>query len=189
MERLRNLVEGEGLKFFLDPNRDALMLGATGLNGRYQFLILLEVNGEFVQFRTLGYHSCPADHPNLVAFLKVMGELNYRLRFIKFGWDPADGEVVAYGDAWIADGDLSQGQVGRMCKSFMSLMDLQYARINTTIQTGEDPGEVDPIQAMGQVDDSGLPPEIRRILDQIRRRGAPPGDSDSEGDEPIIENL
>ena len=181
MERLKNQVGAIPLRFFIDPDRDALMLGATGLNGRYQFLILLELDGEFLQFRTIGYHSCPLDHPNVDETLRVLGELNYRLRFIKFGWDPADGEIVAYGDAWISDGDLAQGQIGRMAKSFMSIMDLQYARIDATIQTGEDPGEVDPFGPDGP-GGADLPPDLRAVIDRIRSGRPDSGDGDDDED-------
>ena len=60
MERLKSLLEGEDLKYFLDPAMDKIMLGATGVNGSYQLLILLEVENKFIQFRSMNYHSCPA---------------------------------------------------------------------------------------------------------------------------------
>ncbi|NNG15794.1 MAG: hypothetical protein HKM89_04875, partial [Gemmatimonadales bacterium] len=85
MAELRKLVEGQKLRYFLDPNRDALMFGAAGVNGRYQFVILLELDGRFVQFRTVGYLHSRTDHPHLLEVLKVLGALNYKLRFVKFG--------------------------------------------------------------------------------------------------------
>ncbi|MFC1660388.1 YbjN domain-containing protein [Gemmatimonadota bacterium] len=170
MERLESLVKAEGLKYFRDPDRDALMLGATGLNGSYQFLILLELGGEFIQFRTMRYHSCPLSHPQVDAVLRVLGDLNYRLRFLKFGWDPSDGEIVAYGDMWIIDGDLTQAQFGRMIKAYMTVMDLNYARINQTVETGEDPGEVDPADAVRRASGAGLPPALQEAVDELKKR-------------------
>jgi hypothetical protein len=81
MARLRDLA-GVGAR---EPYRDSIQLGVTGINGKYAFLILLELEGDFLQFRTRVYHSCPLGHPNLDATLKVLAELNHRLRFIKFG--------------------------------------------------------------------------------------------------------
>ena len=107
MERLKSLLEGEDLKYFLDPAMDKIMLSARGVNGSYQLLVLLEVENKFIQFRSMNYQSCPADHEHVVPILKLLGELNYKLRFLKFGWDPSDGEIVVYGDTWIEDGDLT----------------------------------------------------------------------------------
>jgi hypothetical protein len=181
MEKLKSLVEGEDLKYFMDPHRDALMLGATGAFGSYQLLILLELDGEFLQFRSMSYHSCPADHQHVEATLKVLGALNYRLRFVKFGWDPSDGEIVLYGDAWIKDGDLTQEQFGQMIKAYLSLMDLNSHRIGKTIETGEDPGESVP-KGPGP-GGPGLPPEMQELLDQILSGLG--GDDDDEDEGPV----
>jgi hypothetical protein len=185
MEGLESLVQAADLRYFRDPTRDALMLGATGINGSYQFLILLELGGEFIQFRTMSYHSCPESHPNVDAVLRVLGALNYRLRFIKFGWDPSDGEIVAYGDMWIIDGDIAVGQFGRMIKAYMTVMDLNYARIDQTIQTGEDPGEVDPTEAARRAAGAGLPPRLQEAIDRLLagREG------EGEDPDPTIDRL
>ncbi|MFC1660298.1 YbjN domain-containing protein [Gemmatimonadota bacterium] len=107
MDWLRRVVGGP---ICPGPSRDALILGVTGLHGRYQFVVVLELGGEFLQFRTLGYHACPVGHPSQSPVLKILAELNQRLRFIKFAWDPSDGEIVAYGDTWVCDGDLTEKQ-------------------------------------------------------------------------------
>jgi len=165
MERLKDLLDGEDFKYFLDPAQDKLMLSARGLNGSYQMLVLLELDGRFIQFRSMHYHACPEGHESLDALLRVLGALNYQLRFLKFGWDPSDGEVVAYGDTWIEDGDITQAQFGRMIHAYLSVMDLNYARIDQTIKTGEDPGEIGPGEGGGGP--SGLPPELQSLLDRL----------------------
>jgi hypothetical protein len=166
MKELQKLVEGEDFRYFVDPTRDALMLGASGLNGTYQFIILLEVQGQFVQFRTIGYLHCPADHPNLKEVLEVLGELNYSLRLVKFARDPSDGEIVAYADVWVMDGTLTQKQFGRMIHNFLPSIDLNSDRIKRTLETGEDPGELDPQTLMERLlGEAGLPPKLR---DKIR---------------------
>jgi hypothetical protein len=57
-----------------------------------------------------------------------------------------------------------------MIKSFMTNMDLQYSRIDATIETGEDPGEVDPSQAAERARGTKLPPELQSVVDRVRRR-------------------
>jgi len=50
MEGLRKLVDAEKLRYFLAPDRPALMLNVTGINGRYQFMIILDVDGQIVKY-------------------------------------------------------------------------------------------------------------------------------------------
>jgi len=183
MEMIKSLTEGEGLKYFLDPNRDALMMGARGVNGSYQLLLLLEVDGKFIQFRSMNYHSCPEGHEHLEATLKVLGDLNFRLRFVKFGWDPSDGEIAVYGDVWIEDGDITQKQFGRMVHAYLSMMDLNYARIDKVIQTGEDSGGLENPDGGGGGSGSGLPPELQAMIDRLTAQVGSGGDDEGGEDE------
>ncbi len=183
LERLKSLLEGEDLKYYLDPALDKLMLRAKGVNGSYQFLLLLELEGKFIQFRSMEYHSCPEGHDNLDATLRVLGALNYQLRFLKFGWDPSDGEIAVYGDAWVEDGDITQGQFGRMVHAYLSVMDLNYARIDETIRTGKDPGEVGADDGEGGGTPSGLPPEMQELLDKLMAGLSGGGDEDDDDDD------
>jgi hypothetical protein len=151
------------------PSGDGKVLRVRGLNGAYSFVPVLDRGGEFLQFRTLQYHSCRRDHPNLAAVLQVLAGLNLELRFVKFAWDSSDGEIVAYGDVWVCDGELTDGQFGAMIKSFMTSLDRQYPRIDTTIATGEDPGEVDPLEGVSGTPGESLPHELRARIDRLLR--------------------
>lgn len=144
LAQLEKLVEGEGMRYFRDPTRDALMVGAKGIAGRYQIMILLELEGQFLQFRSMNYQYCPADHKHLKAVLEVLGGLNYRLRLAKFGWDESDGEIVVYADHWIMDGTVTPEQFSRILHNYLPAVDLSNPRIAETMETGEDPGELDP---------------------------------------------
>jgi hypothetical protein len=143
LPELRQLLEAEGLRYYLIPDREGVMLTLSGSNGRFQFLILLEEEGEFLQFRSTEYLYCPRDHPHLEATLKVLGELNYRLRLMKFGWDPADGEIAAYVDLWIMDAVITNGQFGRMAQAYMSILDDEFPRIREAIESGAVPDTED----------------------------------------------
>lgn len=159
LAELEKLVEGEGMRYFRDPTRDALMLGAKGIAGHYQFVILLELEGQFLQFRTINYQYCAADHKYLKQVLEVLGALNFRLRLAKFGWDESDGEIVVYADHWVMDGKVTQEQFSRILHNFLPAVDLSSPRIATTMETGKDPGELDPAQILemilGQVGGGG----------------------------------
>ena len=185
MAQLKKLAEGEGFKYFLDPSRDALMMRARGAFGEYQLLVLLELGGEFLQFRSISYNTCPVGHPQLGATLQLLADLNYRLRFLKLGWDENDGEITVYGDMWIKDGTVTQKQFGQMVHSYLSMMDLNNRRIQETIRTGKDPGETIPDGA--PKGSSGLPPEMQALLDKLLGGlgGAKEGKEKDEEDKPL----
>jgi hypothetical protein len=184
MERLRGLLEAQGLHYFVDPSRNALFLGINGLGGTHQFFVMHELEGRFIQFRTLNYHSCPDHHPSLHALLELLAELNYRLRFVKFSRDPLDGEIVVYGDVWLMDGDLSNDQFAQIIQSYMSLLDYNHPRIRATLETGTDPGEMDPADVLRQADDGSLPPELQSVIDDLlaRLQAEAEGKDDQDGE-------
>jgi len=184
MDGLRKLVDGQGLHYYLAPDRPALMLGVTGLNGRYQLTIALDVEGQFLQFRTVAYRHCAADHAHLSETLKVLAQLNYRFRLVKFGWDASDGEIVAYADTWIVDGDLTPAQFQRLIHSYFSGIDMHYPRIAKTIETGKDPGPPDLLAAVERSMGSGLPAEMRKLLEDLVKK-LKPGADDKKKEEPV----
>ncbi len=139
LDGLKAIADAEGLRYFLAPDRPALLMSFAGLHGPHQVIVLVELDGRFVQFRTLGYGSCPASHPHLEAVLRVLGELDYKLRLTKFGWDPNDGEIVAYVDLWLEDATLTRTQFAAMMRAFLPAIDLARGRIQSTVETGTDP--------------------------------------------------
>lgn len=165
IDRLKELCEGEDLKYFLAPDRPMVLVGFGGINGSYQVVIPIEVDGRFIQIRTTGYLKCPADHPSVNAVLAILGALNYKLRMIKFGWDPSDGEIVAYADVWIEDGDLTQKQFSRILKSLVPGIDLNFKRLSEAIETGKDPGEESPASVLA----GDLPEEMRGLIDRLAK--------------------
>jgi len=176
IERLKALCEGEGFKYFLAPDRPMVMLSFGGLHGRYQAVIPIEVDGRFIQVRTVGYMHCPPDHPHVAKVLEILGHLNYQLRLTKFGWDPSDGEIVAYGDVWVEDGDLTQKQFSALFRSLLPAIDLNYKRLTGTMESGEDPGEITP----ESVETDTLPSKLRGLLDKIRSKEGDDADDDFE---------
>ena len=136
LSRLRELLDNEGLQYYLMPEHEGVMLNFRGDNARHQLIVLVEEDGEFLQFRSLEYLSCPANHPNLQATLKVLGECNYRLRAVKFGWDPRDGEIAVYVDLWVMDAEITREQFKRIVDGYFTIMDDQHPRIKAAIDYG-----------------------------------------------------
>jgi hypothetical protein len=142
IDDLRRLADSVSFRYFMDPTRPVLLCGVQGRAGRYQFMMMLEMDGRFLQFRTLDYHRCPGDHAHAAAVLGLLAQLNYQLRFVKFGWDATSGEIVVYGDMWLMDAALTQEQFTRLLGNYLPTLDQNYPRIAQTIAAGRDPGPV-----------------------------------------------
>ena len=165
VDQLRRLADHENFKYFVDPARPVLLCGVQGLAGRYQFVMNLELDGQFLQFRTLNYLRCPVGHAHLDTVLRLLAELDYQLRFVKFGWDPNDGEIVVYADVWLMDGGLTQQQFGRLLGNYLPALDHNFRRISQAVETGRDPGPVDPEDLLkGAPEASGLAERLRKLF-------------------------
>jgi len=178
---LKELVTREGLRFFVAPDEKRLMVGVSGMCGKFQIVISLYDEGIFLQFRTVNYMTCPPNHPALAELLKAMADANYQTRLVKFAWDGGDGEVVAYADLWLMDATLTQAQLHRMLGNYVPAIDMQSYRFQRTLKEGKDPGRVDPNALVGELlgrDD--LPPEVRAILEGIRKGGKDDKDDKDE---------
>ncbi len=148
IDELRKLMDGTGLAYFLHPDNPLLLCMVTGEHGRYQFVVSLDTEGKFLQLRTHGLLQCLEEHAHIVPVLKALAAVNYQARFIKVGWDRKDGEIVAYGDTWIADGKLTQDQFKHIIGSFLPYMDVLYAGFKRIIETGEDVDPLNPADAV-----------------------------------------
>jgi hypothetical protein len=174
---LRRLADAAGLKYFVDPNRNTLMFFVTGIFGRYQAVIMLPVEGQFLQFRTMDYLRCPQDHEHRDAVLRLMATLNYNLRMAKFGWDEDDGEIVVYADTWVVDGTVTEKQFARIMQVYFQIIDVNHARLAGCLETGQDPGEVSP-STPGALSD-----RLREALERLTGRGGKDAESDEEIEE------
>ena len=143
MDQLKALVDGIGLRYYVDPRRDALMFSVRGTHIGYQMLLVLEAEGRFLQFRSIEFMSCPKGHEHLNAVLKVMAAVNYQMRLVKHAWDVRDGEIVVLADLWVMDGTVTSAQFRRMLENYVGGMDDSHPRLSKTLQTGQDPGPTD----------------------------------------------
>jgi hypothetical protein len=140
LDDLKRLAAGMKLTYFVHPDQPMLMSWFTGKNGHYQFIAGLEDDGQYLKFRTLGFLQCVAEHVHAAAVLRVIGTINYQTRFIKVGWSRSDGEIMVYGDAWIADGTVTQGQFDHMLGIFVQQLDRCRGWIARTMETGDESG-------------------------------------------------
>lgn len=187
-DQLKQLADQADLRYFIEPQGKALLLGVRGIHGSYQIMLVLEMDGKFLQFRTINNPYCPLGHPHLLEVLKTIGALNYRLRLIKLGWDPNDGEIVAYADFWVVDGTVSPAQFEHMTQNFFSALDDSFGRLKQTLETGKDPGEEDQAAMLQRALDrlgGSLPLALRELLEKLQGEGSP-GDA---GESPDLKEI
>jgi hypothetical protein len=169
-DRLQELLRAEGLAFFIDPAGSRVMFGGAGLTGTYHVGVALESEGRFLQFRSLQLLRCPPGHPHLAAVLETMARINCQYRFIKLGWDARDGEIVLFGDHWIADNEITHPQFHTLLGNFLGALDVQAFRLRKALETGVDPGEIRPEELLARFGE-GLPQELRGLLDKLKKGG------------------
>lgn len=179
MDQLKKMLNALELRYYLDPQRDAAMLSGAGQFGQFQCVILLEFDGTFLQIRSVNYAHCPTENPHLLSVLKVLGEIDNRSRVAKLGWDPADGEISVYVDTWLQDGTVTQQQFNGMIQTFFTVMDFSSPRLQATIETGRDPGDINlkNLSEVLQREGSSLPPTVKALLEKLLSKKAGSGDS------------
>jgi hypothetical protein len=145
-ELLTSFLKSAEIRYLIVPDQPVVALGMTTPSGRH-FLIhgMIEAEGSLLQFRTNGYEQCPLTSPNLPAVLLLLNELNHRLRLVKFTLDPADGEIIVFSDLALLDSEPTAGQVLGLIAFVMERLREYADRIEATVQTGIDPGEVDDV--------------------------------------------
>lgn len=144
IDRLKSLLDGQDVRYFQDPHRPVVLANFAGIFGSYQVVFQIDLDGRFLLIRTLGYGSCPKDHPHCQAVLQVLGNLDYQMRITKWGWDPADGEIVACVDVWLEDASVTETQFRQWLAVFLPSIDIAHHRIAEALSSGVDPGVTIP---------------------------------------------
>lgn len=149
LDQLKSLLAEDGVRYFVDPERPALLALFGGYHGSYQIVFDIDLEGAFLQFRTVHYAKCPATHEHIKAVLELLGSLNYSYRSTKFGWDPRDGEIVCYVDLWLEDATVTLQQLQANLGIMLRTIDKANFRLSGLLATGADPGEPAPPKPEG----------------------------------------
>jgi hypothetical protein len=190
LEELKGLFDGEGIKYFVAPDQPALLAGFKGINGSYQVITVLELDGAFMQFRTMNWLHCAPDHPALVEVLKAISDENYTRRMVKFGWDARDGELVAYADVWVEDSTFTKSQFNRMLYVYLPVIDMTFLRLTKAMETGHDPGQMRPEDMLaGSGSGGGLSEQIQALLAEIGAGGGKPPEQTEDEKEDDLESV
>jgi hypothetical protein len=145
-EMLTSFLKAAEIHYMLVPDQPVVALGLSTPSGRH-FLIhgMIEAEGSLLQFRTNGYEQCPPGSTSLPAVMMLLNELNHRLRLVKFTLDPADGEIIVFSDLAVLDSEPTSTQVLGLLAFVMERLREYADRIETTIRTGNDPGDIEDI--------------------------------------------
>jgi len=182
IDDLKRLADGHSLKYFTSPDSPQLLAIFGGLFGKYQITITVQSEGDFLQFRTQEFLACPADHPWLKEALRALAHMNCQKRMTKFGWDPSDGEIMAFADIWVMDGGVTQKQFDRIIGGFVPAIDVAFARLGKIIATGDDPRDEGVLLGASGAGSGVMASIAEKIQDLLRKRK--PGDPKPE---PITE--
>jgi hypothetical protein len=145
-EMLTAFLKEADIRYLMVPDQPVVALGMTTPAGRH-FLVhaMIEAEGSLLQFRTNGYQQCPLDSPHKGVVLTLLNDLNHKLRLVKFTQDPADGEIIVFTDLAVLDSEPTATQVLGLIAFLMERLREYAERIETTIETGNDPGEVEDV--------------------------------------------
>lgn len=145
-QNLMSFLSQAEVRFLIAPDMPLLAIPTMTTSGR-TFLLhgTLEADGSLMQLRTNGYLTCPVGSPHREAVLRVLNDLNFRLRIVKFTMDADDGEVVVYADLAIMDSEPTLTQVMALIGFCMERVREVSERIEETIKTGIDPLDEDVI--------------------------------------------
>jgi hypothetical protein len=179
LQDVRNLLDRAGFKYFLSPQQDAVLVGVVGLNSRYQFVVHLPAEGNFLQFLSVGFLRCDAKNPYAPIVFKAIADMNYAFRGVKIGWDERDGELAVYSDIWVLDGTVTYNQFTQTMFGFMQILDVAYQRISRILSSGVDPGTDSIEQMLKTLMAGGAAERLPRELADLLKKGAPGADRDS----------
>jgi hypothetical protein len=142
IDQLISILKAGEVRYLIVPDQPAVALGMTTDTGRH-FLIhaTIEAQGSLMQFRTTGYAYCPLSGPHLEAVMRLLNDMNFHLRMVKFTLDPADGEIVVFTDLAVLDSEVTATQILGTIGFVMERLSECAVRVETTIKTGVDPGE------------------------------------------------
>lgn len=160
-DELKKILEATDLNFFVDSEKELVILGFSGCYGVHHLLLKLVENGEGLLFKVPGLAMLASDHPFKAKVLETLLAENNRIKIGRFCYDPSDGEIYLDWFIPIEDGTITPQQLRRSFIALMHIADEMTPRLQHLMKLGEDlpPEEV------------SVPGMLRRLLREGLRRG------------------
>ena len=152
LDALARYLDRDEWRYDLDPEGSCIRTGFRGDHATYRAMILYDSEKERVRFIVPNYLNLSKIRSKERVLERLM-ELNMQYILLKFGYDPADGEVRAEIDIPVNDSNLSYEGFRRCLYCLLTAVDEEYpemmrlmwgsdgAKKKREEQAGGEPGE------------------------------------------------
>ncbi|MEN9228021.1 MAG: hypothetical protein Q6L50_09945 [Gloeomargarita sp. GMQP_bins_120] len=158
-------------RYDLDPERNRIVTGVKTTNlERLLLVIALEEDGEFFKLYAPQVLQIQ-NHPHQAAALQVLLTIAWETKMVQWEYDPSDGEVRAIIEFPLEDAPLTERQFLRCLDALVRIVDEKaYPRLQQTLATGEDPGDITDDERFLLEFERQLPGVAERIYRAVLRR-------------------
>jgi hypothetical protein len=176
LQQIKGYLDKKGWKYRVEADENRIITGvyAENLN---QFLIVIQLDedGEFFEIYAPRVLTNVKDHPHKTAILQTMLCISWETKMLQWEYDPSDGEIRAIIEFPLEDALLTERQFNRCLYSLVQLVDeLALPRLQTVMETGEDPGDVEEGERLLlqlENDSPGMLTMLERAMEARKRRG------------------
>ena len=136
LDTLARYLDRDEWRYDMDPEGSCIRTGFRGDNATYRAMILFDAEKQRVRFIVPNYLNLGKVRDKGKVLERLM-ELNMQYILLKFGYDPADGEVRAEIDVPVNDTDLSYEGFRRCLYCLLTAADEEYPEM-TRLMWGKD---------------------------------------------------
>ena len=124
IETIRGIYDEHKMRYYMDPEGQSLMVSyrlTDSFAARVQIRVLEE--GTFLLMTCNDLPVVDASHPMHAEVQQCLLGMNNTFRFMKFSQDASDGEIVASGEAWLEDVELTPRLFHRLMANFLDCLE------------------------------------------------------------------
>jgi hypothetical protein len=125
IDTLARYLDRDQWRYDLDPESSCIRTGFRGDHATFRAMVLLDVEKQRVRFIVANYLNLSKVAEKSLILERLM-ELNMQYIMLKFGYDPADGEVRAEIDVPVNDTEMSYEGFRRCLYCLLTAVDEEY---------------------------------------------------------------
>jgi hypothetical protein len=176
LEQLAGYLDKKEWRYRLEAEDNRIITGVYAENiERLLIVIQLDEDGEFFEIYAPRVISGVKDHPHKNEILQTMLCISWETKMLQWEYDPVDGEIRAIIEFPLEDAVMTERQFNRCLYSLVQLVDeLALPRLQTVMDTGEDPGDVNEGERLLlqlETESPGLLSLLERAMQARRQRG------------------
>ncbi|MFW5739879.1 MAG: hypothetical protein ACOC1F_05895 [Myxococcota bacterium] len=139
LSHIEAIFERSSIKYDTDEEANLIRTIWVRDEAPVTMLLFLLEDGELVQLRAPLLVRVQEDTHKPVV-LRAMLQMAYEMRLVQFEYEPDDGEVSTCIDIALEDAELTETQLLRCCSVLLDVSFMARDRLNTILETGQDPG-------------------------------------------------